>query len=44
MWTVLLDPIVGINVGIEYVGDEEDNGYTVIVDLFFFRIVVIKES
>lgn len=42
MWTVLLDPIYGLNVGVEYVEDEEEDGYAIIFDFFVFRVVVIK--
>lgn len=43
MWTVLLDPIYGLNVGVEYVPEEEDNGYAIILDFLAFRVVIIKE-
>lgn len=41
-WEVLFEPIIGINVGLEYVEVEEEEAY--IIDLFLFRIVFIKSN
>lgn len=42
MWEVFFEPIIGINVGIEYVEVEEDEAW--ILDFFVVRMVCIKST
>jgi len=41
---LMIDPILGLNVGVEYVPDGDDGSYALIFDFLIVRVVLIKEA
>ena len=40
---IVLDFITGMNLGIEFLNDEENKEFYTLIDLLIFRLIIIKE-